>query len=793
MSLTLLLTRILFVGHSLVGPDLPTMVQGGLIAMGHEAQVEAQIINGAPLAYSWDHSSGAEGVDARAVLTGPGTDILILTEAQPLPSQIEWNDSAGKVADFATLARKANPNTQVFLYETWPSLRTGTEGADPDDPGRAQTWRARVRAELPLWQGIARDAETKGAGEVRLIPAGQAMLRLADEIDAGKVPGMTSIREAFADDIHPNGKGLYLIAMTHVAAITGQSPEGLPAKLTRQWSSRDAVVSDELARTMQRIAWQVVQDPDGSIAAAIPLAPAPAPEPPEPGILNPDLALGLAGVEDWSVQQPFLDVMKTARPWTGHLPGQWGGQEYPRIEAGGYLDAEGWPVAMPPGVTGLSTMVLTDLPPDAAGVAGRYVLSYAGRGVLRLDGRAKVAEEAPGRIVFDYTPGPGAVVLTISVIDPVEPLRDIVIVREDRARMLAKGAIFNPDWLDRIRGVKMIRFMDWMRTNNAALARAADRPKPADYSWGRNGVPMEIMVALANELHADPWFTIPHLAEDDLVRDMARVAAEGLEPDRVAWVEFSNEVWNWQFAQAHWAEEQGRARWGRENTWVQFYALRASEVADIWAQVFADPSRLVRVISTQTGWIGLEEQILDAPLVMAEGKPWPSTHFDVYAVTGYVAALLGSDEKAPLVRSWLAEGEAAARKLALRELRDGSVSGNDEDTLARLIGTIWPHHKAVAAAHRLRLAMYEGGTHVVGMGAQVDDPALTAFFIGLNYSSEMAALYAEILDAWTHVGEAPFNAFVDVLAPAKWGSWGALRHLGDDNPRWRVLRKGCAC
>lgn len=866
MSLTLLLTRILFVGHSLIGPDLPPMVQGALTAMGHEAQVEAQIINGAPLSWNWEHSETAEGVNSRAMLAGPGTDVLVLTEAQPLQPQIDWNDSAGKVADFAKLARKANPATRVFLYETWPSLNTGTPAADPADPAHTQDWQARVAAELSLWQGIADEAAKRGAGEVRLIPAGQAMLQLAQEIDAGKVPGMSSIREAFSDDIHPNGKGLYLIAMTHAAAISGQSPEGLPPKLTRLLPDREAAISPELALAMQRIAWETVEglggaapadagpagamadesampgidtpaagaspDPQSATASTeaaateptpdLDLTPAPAPlslpppglapavpavpaaaaaeaEPPASpapmadGIVNPDLALGLAGVEDWSVQQPFLDIMKTARPWTGHLPGQWGGWDYARIEAGGYLDAEGWPMAIPPGLTGLSTLVLTDLPEDAMGVAGRYVLRYQGRGVLRLDGRAQIVAQEPGKITFDYTPGPGAVVLTISVIDPVEPLRAISIVREDRLAALDAGQVFNPDWLGRIRGVKMIRFMDWMRTNDSTLSRAVDRPKPGDFSWAVNGVPMEVMVALANELGADPWFTIPHLAEDDLVRDMARIAADGLNPGRVAWVEFSNEVWNWQFAQASWAEEQGRARWGQDSTWVQYYALRASEVADIWAETFADPSRLVRVIAVQTGWLGLEEQILDAPLVMAEGKPTPSSHFDAYAVTGYFAAMLGSDEKAAMVRDWLSQGEDKAMRLAAQELRDGSVSGKDEDTLARLTGTIWPYHKAVARAHGLRLAMYEGGTHVVGLGAQVEDAALTDFFIRLNYSPYMADLYADLLAAWAKVGEAPFNAFVDVLAPAKWGSWGALRHLGDDNPRWQVLRKGCQC
>ena len=45
------------------------------------------------------------------------------------------------------------------------------------------------------------------------------------------------------------------------------------------------------------------------------------------------------------------------------------------------------------------------------------------------------------------------------------------------------------------------------------------------------------------------------------------------------------------------------------------------------AQAMADevsrlaPDRLLRIIATQTGWLGLEDQILNAPLVIAEGAP----------------------------------------------------------------------------------------------------------------------------------------------------------------------------
>jgi hypothetical protein len=251
---------------------------------------------------------------------------------------------------------------------------------------------------------------------------------------------------------------------------------------------------------------------------------------------------------------------------------------------------------------------------------------------------------------------------------------------------------------------------------------------------------------------------------------------------------------------------------------VQFYSVRAAEVAAIWAEEFgaAAADRLVRVIGVQTGWIGLEPDILDAPLWQAEApgvnRP-PAEAFDAYAVTGYFSGGLGSPGKAAMLRGWLEESRAAAEaeadrqrltgtarerhvarhrfdlatRRAAAELRDGGVSGQAEDSLAHLLGEVLPHHAAVARTRGLELVMYEGGTHVVGLGELTADEALTAFFVHLNYSPEMGALYAELLSGWQALTPAPFNAFTDVQAPSRWGSWGALRHLGDDNPRWRAL------
>lgn len=509
-------------------------------------------------------------------------------------------------------------------------------------------------------------------------------------------------------------------------------------------------------------------------------------------VLRDDIGFGLEGISDWTAEQPFLDLMKTARPWIGHLPDQWGGWDHQRLRAEGFLDENGWLKALPAEVTGVSTLVLTDLPEGAADTAGRYELRWDGRGALSVEGRVSRLDLRPTLARFDFTPGEGMVVLTIRKTDPADPIRNLRLVREDRRALLESGEIFNPDFLARIEGARSIRFMDWMATNDATLVEAADRPRIDDYAWTVKGVPVEVMVELANRIKADPWFTMPHTGSDGLAREYAAIVARDLDPALRAHVEFSNEIWNWQFQQAQWADDHAQERWGIRDAWVQYGAVRAAEVAAIWTEEFGDsaPERLVRVIATQTGWLGLEDDILNAPRARQVERTLrpPVESFDAYAVTGYFGHGFGSEEFRPVWQQWLAEagGDMAA---AFPQAAQALLEDPRTDSLDRLLTEILPHHRKVAEQYGLKLLMYEGGTHVVGQGPVVDDEQATGFFLALNYSDEMAGLYRRLIDGWAELGDGPFMAFVDVSAPSKWGSWGALRHLSDDNPRWQALRR----
>ncbi|SIS53408.1 hypothetical protein SAMN05421759_101261 [Roseivivax lentus] len=535
--------------------------------------------------------------------------------------------------------------------------------------------------------------------------------------------------------------------------------------------------------------------PEGDVDAGVPPGAAPA------------LAIGLNGITDWTTQHPFIDLFKTSRPWIGHLPGRWGGISADELRAAGHVDADGWPLSIPPEAERIEALMLTGQQEDATHLRGYYVLTYEGQGRLSLAGNARRVATQPGRLRFFYTPGPGAVGVSIEEIDPDDPIRNIRVMREDHAALHAAGALFNPDWLRRIADVRAVRFMDWMQTNNSTLSDWEDRPRLTDATYAEWGVPLPVMIRLANEIGADPWFTLPHQADDTFVRRFAETVRDTLDPRLKAYVEYSNEVWNGVFQQGLWAHEQATALWGETGEGRhQYYGYRAAQVMDMFTEIFGDAAedRLVRVFATHTGWLGLEEQSLNAPLAFLGLGRMPVESFDAYAVTGYFFNDFKGDN-AETLRALLDDAEVAAedagreaglQRVALREyVREARFEAAfaplaediAETSIARLTSEIFPYHAEAAAKYGLDLIMYEGGAHLTAVASDMDEERLTEFLTAFGDSPQMGELYDRLLSGWTAAGGRLFNAFVDVAVPSKFGIWGALPHLSAETPRWDAL------
>ncbi len=776
---------------------------------------------------AWDPGRGAFG-DA-------GYDAVLITPANFLqyqesdaaypgnnPSGTSPMDAILTVADWV---EGHAPGTPLWIYEGWPDMAS-VAGDYPPSARGMRRYHAYTLGAYGVWYDdlLSKLRAARPEQQVALIPVARALSELLEE---GGLLQDVPAEALYVDDAPHGTPSLYfLAAMVSYSALYGAPPPAdylPPPEIDQAITAAYPQIADHV--------WQVVSErlPEERAEAQVPqpeavqqVAAAPvaeeAPLPPRPELALPDpgarpdgapaLAMGLNGLSDWSTQHPFVDLMKSSRPWIGHLPGQWGGVEIDALRALGALDSDGWPLRIPEGVERLEALLLTDQPEAAKHLRGTYVVMWQGKGDLQLTGRASRVRMEEGRALFDYAPGDGSVGISISALDPEDPIRDIHVVREDQMPLFEAGALFNPDWLARIHDLRSLRFMDWMMTNGSPVQGWDDRPRMSDATWTAWGVPPEVMIALANQVGADPWFTLPHMADDDYVRHFAELVKTRLDPGLKAHVEYSNEVWNHIFPQAQWAAQQAEARWGRsESGWIQFYGLRAAQVMDIWSEVYGDAAdtRLARVISTHTGWPGLEEQILTAPLAyLALGRA-PQESFDAYAVAGYFGYELGGAEMAGQVDDWLSRAEMQAqedgeaqglRRVALREYVkrhrfDAAMlpvaMALQEGSLAELTGEIFPYHAGVAEAAGLRLVMYEGGTHVAAQAERVQDERLTSFFEQFNYSPEMAKLYEQLLTGWIGAGGTLFNAFVDVAPASQWGSWGALRHLDDANPRWDML------
>jgi hypothetical protein len=177
------LFKILFVGHSLVGPTCPIWWRPGCDQMGEPAVVQAQIINGAPLAYGWDHSANAEGVDGRAVLAEGVTD-LILTEAIPAGRPCAMERQRRQRRTLCRPCPRGEPRRAGLSVRNLAAAASGPGADIKDDPTIG--WRGALAASgsATIWRfGMARGRRC------RLIPAGQAFGRLEDEIAAGRGAG----------------------------------------------------------------------------------------------------------------------------------------------------------------------------------------------------------------------------------------------------------------------------------------------------------------------------------------------------------------------------------------------------------------------------------------------------------------------------------------------------------------------------------------------------------------------------------------------------------------------------
>ena len=515
---------------------------------------------------------------------------------------------------------------------------------------------------------------------------------------------------------------------------------------------------------------------------------------------------------DWSTEYVFVDAFKASRPWLTQSSTMWDTAESHLLQ----LDANGWVMRLPqeseaPLYDRVGTVMFNGVKGHYP--AGRYTVIYEGEGTLQygLDAVKNIALSVPNREIIDVTPTNSGILLRIMATNPNNYIRNIRVLLPNFDETMADTEMWHPNFLQSISSYRVIRFMDWMRTNWDAngpmrapqqpqeemvmpleqnevdpFVRSADfntpvlwanRPQPSNARYSTEaGVPAETMIDLVNRIKADPWFNMPHQADDDYIRNFARTVRDRLNTRQYVYVEYSNEVWNSTYGQSAWVQQQANALWPTTTTpaftkLLNWYGKRSAEMCDIWQQEWgAQADRVICVIATQStnSWVG--QQMLDCPLW--EHAPCHEHNVDSVAIAPYFGQHIGNPTYQTTVNQWATASNGLDTLFA--ELSNGSILPNtmSKTSLSNAL-TNMSNYATLAQQRGLSLVAYEGGQHLAAVGAVQNNTNITAMFSAANRDPRMIPLYEQYLAHWHAIGGQMFVHFNSTGLYSQHGNWGA--------------------
>lgn len=458
------------------------------------------------------------------------------------------------------------------------------------------------------------------------------------------------------------------------------------------------------------------------------------------------LGINLFGLANYNRQQVYLNLINQSEWFSSH------GQQWQPMPAS-QLDKQGWVRHLEPGQIAPRPLVLPPTPFGETAVR----CTYRGRGEIGAGGIAHLVSHGDGSLMLKLLPVNAAedgAWIELRQTDPGDPVRDI----DCRETIYARTERFHPAFLEFVKGFKLVRFLDWQKTNDNARVDWTSRTTPASATQtGPAGAAIEDMADLANLTGADPWFLMPYQADEDYVRQFAQLVHARVHRDRTVYVELGNEVWNDMFDAAQQARREGmELKLGAgdpKRAQMIRYAQKVRQTMKIWTEIFADrPGKLVRVAASQHAWPDLARTILED----ADTADW----VDALATAPYI---------------WL-------------DLKGNTVSRLDSifAAMPRAIDatmTFTDQNRVIALRHGKRFIGYEGGQHLV-------TPDLT-LARAIQRDPRMAEVYRNYLSEWEKRSGDALMLYASSAPIADYGAWGLMEYAGQpisETPKLRAIR-----
>ena len=494
---------------------------------------------------------------------------------------------------------------------------------------------------------------------------------------------------------------------------------------------------------------------------------------------------------------PFVDLFRLSLPFN---------EARPWFTKGNVIfDNNGWPKNLNGGKAG--TRFLSHMP-MAALPQGDYTVLYEGQGKIRYGASAKLVSQSPGRDIIRIVPqkqakelyptatatifidesNPSNYIRNIRIIMPGGICRNNPIKHVNNPRICpnnsylsfvdsyqrgGKPITFNPDFLNFMKDFKVVRFMNMSGVTRNNLSSWNNRPTIQKATWGGKegvrGVPLEIMIELANILNIDPWFNVPHAADNTFITRMAQTVKQQLKPNLRVYIEYTNEAWNNIFVpQAEHMKQTGyklKLDKNRNIAGSKYYSKQSVHIFKVWERVFGNNNRLVRVMGGMTTNTKLTETLL--------GFDGAYKHVDALAIAPYFHF---PQEKMGGIRSVndvFKELNAPDNRYSLK---------NTLDFVAKQI--------EVTKGFGVDLVAYEGGQHLVHHKTHSMTEGATPFLYQANKDQRMGAAYYQLLAGWKKLGGKLFIPF-SAPRPTTWhGSWGVKEHIAElpvQAPKYRSL------
>jgi hypothetical protein len=543
---------------------------------------------------------------------------------------------------------------------------------------------------------------------------------------------------------------------------------------------------------------------------------------------NPPLGLNLNGIAYYSPELPFINIVKSGQYFTLTSSGQDTGEEgLLCLDANGYATtmtyvqtAAGSGICTKPAQFTVLNFLFNFSMSAPYYPAGNYDVYYSPGGCTfsyGFDATLVSQNVAAGHDVINVaTSSANGIKMQLTTMGSGSNYcQNISVTQSSLTANYKAGAIFNPAFLDVLAPFRAFRFMDWMCTNsntNAAAGTWAGRPTPTTIFYGSSyspgnglapiacGVPVEVMVSLCNTLNADCWFNMPTLATNDYVTQFATYVAANLHSNLHAYMEYSNETWNFGFQQWQQLINMGAAA----GSGVYLQAPAASngcatggnsydcnrsvmghqtvQFCALWKTAFGSTASQVKcVMAAQAANPYSAQDAFNCPAYV--NAPCTSG-IDYVAIAPYFGTDAGSTSTPCYNPAWLSQPDGGLTALFTAIETGGNLAGfpceapSNESMLAMV--SAWEvAYQAIAKMYNVGVVAYESGQ---AFSSIAYDPQFTNLLVAAQTDPRMGTAYTNYYNTWAANGGGLAMHFDDVSSYGKFGSWGALQNVMSSSP-----------